>query len=65
MPQMIFSSVLFPEPLRPMIPSVSPCRSSKLTVVEHLKPLEPARLEQAEDVLAHGVAPHAGNAERL
>src|SRR5215472_13679319 len=31
MPEMILSSVLFPDPLRPMMPTVSPCFTSKLT----------------------------------
>ena len=65
MPQMILSSVLLPQPLRPMMPSVSPASQFEAHVVEHAELLEPPPIEQAEHVLAHGVAPHAGDAERL
>ena len=60
MPETIFSSVLLPDPFRPMRPRLSPRRSSKLTDLEHAKPLLRTRPEEIERVLAHRVPPDAG-----
>ena len=64
-PHMILSSVLLPDPLRPMMPSASPRAHVEADVVQHLQRLEPARLEHAQDVLADRLAPHARDPERL
>ena len=59
------SSVLLPQPLRPMMPSVSPAPQREAHAVEHLQRLEAPRLEQPEHVLADRVAADARDQEAL
>ena len=62
---MIFSSVLLPEPLRPMMPERLAFPQLEAHVVEHLKTLEASRPQQAEHVLAHRIAAHASECGTL